>query len=214
VARGFSLKALERQGATFSCLCVVFVMSWTFFREFLTNWQTTGAVAPSSSGLARRMMEAAHVAQAKCLLELGPGTGAFTRQIESTLPKGSRYLGLDMNPTFIETLRRRFPLLRFEKAPAQDFDYESFLSGEGFDAIVCGLPWTAFPESLQTAILDRAFSVLKPGGIFATFAYTGFHRLPRGQKFRELLAGHCAQLSTTATVWRNLPPAFVYRALK
>jgi len=189
-------------------------MSWTFFREFLTNWQTTGAIAPSSAALARRMMQAARVSEAKCLLELGAGTGAFTRQIQSTLPKSSRYLGLDMNPTFIETLRRRFPELRFEQAPAQDFDYESFLCGDGFDAIVCGLPWTAFPESLQTAILDRAFGVLKPGGVFATFAYTGFHRLPRGQKFRELLSGRCAKLDTTATVWGNLPPAFVYKASK
>jgi len=189
-------------------------MSWTFFREFLTNWQTTGAIAPSSAALARRMMQAARVSEARCLLELGPGTGAFTRQIQSTLPSGSRYLGLDMNPTFIGSLRSQFPQLRFEQAPAQDFDYELFLEGAKFDAIVCGLPWTAFPESLQTAILDRAFSVLKPGGVFATFAYTGFHRLPRGQKFRELLSGHCAKLGTTSTVWGNLPPAFVYMASK
>jgi len=189
-------------------------MSWTFFREFLTNWQTTGAIAPSSAALARRMMQAARGSEARSLLELGPGTGAFTRQIQDCLPKEARYLGLDMNPAFIETLRHQFPQLRFEQAPAQDFDYESFLGGTKFDAIVCGLPWTAFPESLQTAILDRAFSVLRPGGVFATFAYTGFHRLPRGQKFRELLSGHCAQLSTTSTVWGNLPPAFVYKASK
>ena len=189
-------------------------MSWTFFREFISNWQTTGAVAPSSEGLARRMMKAARVAEAQCLLELGPGTGAFTRQIQKTLPQAARYLGLDMNPAFIASLRGQFPMLRFEQAAAQDFDYESFLSGAGFDAIVCGLPWTAFPETLQTAILERAFAVLKPGGIFATFAYTGFHRLPRGQKFCELLTSRCSRLETTTTVWRNIPPAFVYVASK
>lgn len=187
-------------------------MSWTFFREFLTNWQTTGAVAPSSAALARRMMQAARVADAGCLLELGPGTGAFTNQIEKTLPANSRYLGLDMNSAFIAALRSRFPSLRFEQAPAQDFDYDSFLGSEKFDAIVCGLPWTAFPESLQTAILERAFTVLKPGGVFATFAYAGFHLLPRGKKFRELLSRRSSRLETTPVVWGNIPPAFVYVA--
>jgi phospholipid N-methyltransferase len=189
-------------------------MSWTFFREFLTNWQTTGAVAPSSGWLARQMVKAARVAEANCLLELGPGTGAFTRQIQRALPPEARYLGLDMNPAFIARLRGRFPRLCFEQAPAQDFDYSPYLAEGGFDAIVCGLPWTAFPESLQTAILDKAFAVLKPGGLFATFAYTGFHRLPQGQKFRELLARRSSRLETTGTVWRNLPPAFVYVASK
>ncbi len=189
-------------------------MSWTFFREFLSNWQTTGAVAPSSAGLARRMMKAARVAEARCVLELGPGTGAFTRHIRQTLRPDARYLGLDMNPAFIASLRGQFPEMRFEQAAAQDFDYETFLNGGGIDAIVCGLPWTAFPEELQTAILDRAFGVLKPGGVFATFAYTGFHRLPRGQKFRELLTKRSSRLETTATVWRNMPPAIVYVAAK
>ena len=150
----------------------------------------------------------------KKLLELGPGTGAFTRQIQLALPPEARYLGLDMNPAFIARLRGRFPRLCFEQAPAQDFDYSPYLAEGGFDAIVCGLPWTAFPESLQTAILDKAFAVLKPGGLFATFAYTGFHRLPQGQKFRELLARRSSRLETTGTVWRNLPPAFVYVASK
>ena len=50
----------------------------TFFNEFLRNWQTMGAVVPSSPVLAARMMESAEVWRAKNVLELGPGTGAFT----------------------------------------------------------------------------------------------------------------------------------------
>ena len=189
-------------------------MSWTFFREFLKNCQNTGSVVPSSEALARHMIKSAKVAEAKNLLELGPGTGAFTREITRTLPQGSNYLGLDMNPAFIASLKSQFPTLRFEQAAAQDFDYGSYLSDEGFDTIVSGLPWAALPESIQTALLERIFSVLKPGGIFATFVYTGIHWLPRGQKFRRLLTSRCPQVKLTATVWRNFPPAFVYIASK
>jgi phosphatidylethanolamine/phosphatidyl-N-methylethanolamine N-methyltransferase len=55
---------------------------------------------------------------------------------------------------------------------------------------------------------------LKPGGALATFAYTGFHLLPAGRHFRKLLREHCGHLETTPTVWPNLPPAFVYLAVK
>ncbi len=152
----------------------------------------------------------------KNLLELGPGTGAFTREITRTLPQGANYLGLDMNPAFIASLRSQFPALRFEQAAAaQDFDYGSYVSEGGFDTIVSGLPWAALPESVQTALLERIFRcVLKPGGIFATFVYTGIHWLPRGQKFRRLLTQRCPQVKLTTTVWRNFPPAFVYIASK
>ncbi len=189
-------------------------MSWTFFREFVKNCQNTGAVAPSSERLAKRMMVAGRVARAQNVLELGPGTGAFTREIQRTLPQGANYLGLDMNPAFIASLKSQFPAMRFEQAAAQHFDYAAHLQDGGFDAIVSGLPWAALPESVQTALLEQIFTVLKPGGVFATFVYKGIHWLPRGQKFRRLLTARSGKLEITPTVWRNLPPAFVYVASK
>jgi phosphatidylethanolamine/phosphatidyl-N-methylethanolamine N-methyltransferase len=188
-------------------------MSWAFFRESLCNWRDTGAVAPSSLHLAQRMVAVAGVCQAGAVLELGPGTGAITQAIAEALPQSSHYLGLELNGSFVERLRGRFPLLRFEQAPAQEFDFDGTLGTDGyFDSIVSGLPWTAFPEGLQIAILDHVLSRLRPGGIFTTFAYTGFHLLPAGRHFRALLADRCESLTTTTTVWRNMPPAFVYAA--
>ena len=190
-------------------------MSWTFFREFLVNWKATGAVAPSSAGLARRMVRDAGIDRAECILELGPGTGPFTKVIRSTMPPGARYLGLDLNPAFVAALRRRFPDLRFEIAPAQEFDFTEFLGPDGkFDAIVSGLPWTAFPEALQIAILDQVMPRLREGGALVTFAYSGFHLLPNGRRFRALLRARCWRLGVSPTVWTNLPPAFVYSAVK
>jgi phospholipid N-methyltransferase len=184
-----------------------------FLKEFVRNWETTGAVAPSSPALARRIAESAKIHEAKRVLELGPGTGALTEAVAAVLPKGSEYLGLELNETFVKRLGERFPALRFEAVPAQEFDFDHWPGeGECFDAIVSGLPWTAFPESLQMAILDHVLPRLRPGGIFVTFAYTGFHLLPKGQCFRNLLASRCYELATTTTVWANLPPAFVYVA--
>lgn len=77
-----------------------------------------------------------------------------------------------------------------------------------------GLPWTAFPEALQVAILDRIMPRLREGGVLVTFAYSGFHLLPNGRRFRALLRERCSRLGVSHTVWSNLPPAFVYSAVK
>lgn len=190
-------------------------MSWHFFREFCSDWRATGAVAPSSRALASRVVELAGVRDAKHILELGPGTGPFTEAIQRAMREDARYLGLELNTLFVKRLRERFSKMRFEAVAAQEYDFDVFLQpDETFDCIISGLPWTAFPPSLQTAILDHALTRLKPGGRMVTFAYTAFHLLPAGQHFAELLAGRCASLERSRTIWGNVPPAFVYTATK
>ncbi len=187
----------------------------TFLKELRHNWKTIGAVAPSSPALAERMMEAAGVWQARRILELGPGTGAFTAAIADSMPHGSDYVGIELNETFVQQLRPRFPRLRFECADAQAFDFSQTLApGEKFDAIISGLPWAVFPRGLQEAILNNVLPHLAPGGCFATFAYWGFHKLRSGRQFRSLLHELTHGVETTRIVWGNLPPAFVYLARK
>ncbi len=187
----------------------------TFLKEFCRNWQAVGAVAPSSPALAERMMEAAGVWQAKRVLELGPGTGALTSAISGIMPHEADYVGIELNDAFVQKLRPRFPRMRFECADAQQFDFSSILSSEEkFDTIISGLPWTAFPRGLQESILSNVLPQLASGGSFVTFAYYGFHQLPSGRRFRDLLHEMTHGVETTRVVWANLPPAFVYVARK
>lgn len=184
-----------------------------FFKEYIRNRKTIGAVAPSSPALARRIAEAAGVWEGRRVLELGPGTGALTTAIADSMPHGSTYLGIELNSSFIPQLRDRFPSLQFENGAAQDFDFDAIMApDERFDVIVSGLPWASFPPELQSAILDRVLPRLAPGGRFATFAYWGFHKLPAGRKFRTLLHDRLHGAETTRVVWGNVPPAFVYVA--
>lgn len=187
----------------------------TFFHQFIRNWKTVGAVAPSSPALAARMMESAEVQKARHILELGPGTGAFTEAIQNVRPKDSSYLGIEINATFAKKLEARFPQMSFAVAGAQEFDFPAYLKDrEPIDVIVSGLPWTAFPHSLQEAILGNVLPHLAPGGRFATFAYYGFHQLPSGQRFRQLLHQKLPGVDSSRVVWANVPPAFIYIARK
>ena len=82
------------------------------------------------------------------------------------------------------------------------------------DAVLCGLPWASFPESLQREIMEAMLSMLAPGGKFATFAYWQGVILPAGMRFSRLLSETFSSVERSPTVWRNLPPAFVYRCTR
>ena len=161
------------------------------------------------------MVQAAGVPQAARVLELGPGTGAITGVIHEHLPETAKFVGVELNAEFVKQLRVRFPHSTILEGGAQEVDLQPHVEGSaGFDAIISGLPWTAFPRSLQEDILGQVLPQLAPGGCFVTFAYWGLHRLPGGQRFRALLCDHAAEVTTTPVVWGNLPPAFVYVARK
>jgi phospholipid N-methyltransferase len=186
-----------------------------FFREYLANHHDTGAIAPSSRFLARTIVREAGVRPGVSVLELGPGTGAFTGAIEAALGGEGRYLGIEINPRFHKNLREKFPTLRFELASAAEFDLAAEEEAWGpFDAVVSGLPWAGFEPGLQGAILGNVLPRIRPGGKFATFAYTGPHLREPGRNFRRLLGERFTSVRRTRTVVLNLPPAFVYVATR
>src|SRR5262252_1236648 len=77
--------------------------------KFVRNPRTVGAVAPSSAALAREMVRYIGQRSGERIVELGPGTGSFTRAIVSHLSEGSRFLAVDVDPGFVDSIRRRWP---------------------------------------------------------------------------------------------------------
>lgn len=183
-----------------------------FLSSFFNRPHVVGAVAPSSAGLARRMVEWIDWPHLQAVIEYGPGTGSFTPAILRAKKREARFFAIELEPTFVAILQRRFP----EVVVHQDSvaNVRALCDREGIeqvDAIVSGLPWAAFPESLQTQFLDAAMAVLKPGGQFVTFAYLQGLLLPAGKRFRRMLHRYFAEVGASRVVWFNLPPAFVYR---
>ncbi|PRP96638.1 hypothetical protein TUN_33020 [Bacillus sp. M21] len=62
----------------------------TFLSEFIKNPKNTGAIAPSSKILATKMVDTINFETAKCIVELGPGTGVFTKEIIKRKKKEKR----------------------------------------------------------------------------------------------------------------------------
>ena len=189
-------------------------MHWLkFLRQFLTRNKEIGAIAESSDGLAELITECASVETAKVVLELGPGTGVFTEKILQKMSDDTTFFALEVNPRFVEATKRRCPQSRvYQDTAVNARKYMDELGVTHCDAIVSGLPWASFPEELQDDILDAVLDVLKPGGTFATFAYLRGDKTELGQQFRRKLNDRFSDVELSRTVWKNIPPAFVYRA--
>ncbi len=193
----------------------VHCVKFRFFGEFLRKPKQTGAVLPSSSELSRLMVEWLDFDSIRTIVELGPGSGAFTQEILVRSHPGTKYLGLETNPVFAEHLRETLPGIAVYRRSAVTVRECLNLSGsERTDAIVSGLPWAVFSDDEQNRVLGAAASVLAPRGAFATFAYVHAAMLPGARSFRRKLLRVFQSVDVSRVAWRNAPPAFVYRCLK
>jgi phospholipid N-methyltransferase len=201
-----------------------------FFREFLNNFHTTGAIAPSSRWLARALTH--YVAQhpepgrSRRILEVGPGTGAVTQYLVPQLAPHDMLTLVELNDRFVEHLRKRFdaePVLR-EAAPRTDIVHnrlERLDASHRYDVIVSGLPLNNFSVDQVRQILDTFRQLLAPDGTLSFFEYMAIRparsligrREDRkrlrgiGRALAELFAAGEARRQW---VWTNLPPAWVH----
>jgi phospholipid N-methyltransferase len=181
---------------------------WRFLGEFLRHPRLVGAVTPSSRYLARAV--AAQVpAAARCVIELGPGTGAITRALLARLGPQATLLAVEVDPAFCAVLRRALPDPRLHviQALAQDLPVRQAGFGPPVEAIVSGLPFVNFSPALRRQIMAAADRALVHGGTFVGYSY-GPLVLP------GLLRATFGECRLAGIVWRNLPPAFVFAARK
>jgi phospholipid N-methyltransferase len=183
-----------------------------FLSAFLRSPITTGAIAPSSEALAQSMLEGLDLARANTIVEVGPGTGSFTAAILQAAAPGALVMGIEINPDFASRLARRHPRLRMVNDSVERLPEHLSSCGRAHaDAILCGVPWAILNRETQRRLLQGICRALRPGGGFATFGYVHCRVLPWSRHFRRLLHSGFDEVRTSRVVWRNLPPAFVYR---
>jgi len=149
---------------------------------------------------------------ADAVLEYGPGTGVFTEFILRELRPGAKFAAIELNPRFAEIFKLRYPRVSlFQDSVANVQGICKSAGMQSVDCIVSGVPWAIFPESLQVQCLNEMMRVLKPGGRFVTFTYVHSQALPSAKRFSSLLPDYFGAVSKSPVIWRNFPPAFIYR---
>lgn len=186
-------------------------MSYTmWFREYLRHPLLLGALFPSGSALGKLMVRHIDPNIHGPILELGPGTGSFTRAlIRKGIPEANLVL-LEQSPEFTAFLRDSFPNAIVICGDAKDVvKISRDLGVEYFDQIVSGIPLNAMGIEQRESICGESFKLLKPGGSFVQVSY-----LPRCSIPKKSIADHSAKKLYCGVALRNMPPAFVWRVQK
>ncbi|QRG68489.1 class I SAM-dependent methyltransferase [Brevibacillus choshinensis] len=172
-----------------------------FLRRFIAEPGRVGSIAPSSRFLCERMLSSVDWDRANVIIELGPGTGAFTQSIYQNISPDTHYVLVERDAQFRTMLQSRFPEVTIREEATMLSHYLEELKIGKADVIISGLPFANFPEELRAAILDEIQSVLAPGGLFITFQYS--------LQLQAELQKRFSWVETNFTLL-NIPPAFIY----
>ena len=146
----------------------------------------------------------AALASARCVVELGPGTGGTTRALLRALSPEARLLAIELGEDFADRLRTGLadPRLIVQQGSAESIG--RFLEAYRLpapDAIVSGIPFSTMPPEVADRIAAEVARVLAPGGRFVAYqvrdAVASYTTPYLGQPLKEW-------------EWVNIPPVRVF----
>lgn len=175
-----------------------------FAKAWIANPFRTGAVLPSSAALAGLMVKEVDVGGGP-ILELGPGTGVFTKAlIDRGMPPVHMNL-VEFNEAFASLLAIRFPDVCLVHGDASRIERHEKLRGKRFSATLSGLPLVSMPVRTVLRTLWGVFRAMPREGVFYQFTYGPV--CPIRSSVMDRL-GLTARI-VGRTYW-NVPPATVY----
>lgn len=177
-----------------------------FLGQWASHPRAIGAVLPSGTALADAITEGIGPHSGP-VMELGSGTGVFTRRLLARGVPMQALCLVEANPLFARRLRTEFAQAQLVDTDAAQISQHPAAPPPGsVREVVCGLPLRNFKPPQQAAILASVLEVLHPQGRVHLFAYgTGSPLRP------ALLRTLGLRAERVALVWKNLPPASVWR---
>ena len=176
-----------------------------FLKSLVATPRLTGAVAPSSRALARAMAAALGHVPHGLVIELGPGTGPVTRALLERGVAARRLVLIEYDPSFCRLLESRFAPAKIIQGDAYDLPRTlAEYAGERIAAVVSSLPLLNQPPYRREKLIEDAFDLMGPDGVFVQFTYGLLSPIPR-QACAGRYSAHYG-----APIWRNLPPARVW----
>ncbi len=182
--------------------------SGKFIKTFFKERKQVGAVAPSSRFLVNKMCNKVNFKSANVIVELGPGTGVFTKEILKRASNDTKIFVFELNKDFFRILSSKFNDERLILVNESAEMMQSVLNEYGFEqacAIVSSLPLTVIPEPAKTNIIKVSYKVLKTDGVYVQYQYS--------LSAKKLIERYFGKLNLKFSLI-NIPPAFIYVATR
>lgn len=179
-----------------------------FVKALLSNPAAIGAVAPSGPALAAAIT-ACIPPKAGKVLELGCGTGVFTRAMLRRGVDPASLVLVEQDQAMSSSLRTQFPQAAVLQVAAQDLSRENHPELDGIGAAICGLPLRNMSQAHHHRLLAAVFDAMPASGSMALFTYGV--RCPISVSVLDA-CGLTAR--RVGFVPLNLPPASVYSVVR
>jgi phosphatidylethanolamine/phosphatidyl-N-methylethanolamine N-methyltransferase len=179
-----------------------------FFKAWLIHPRRVAAIVPSGRALAA-LITSEISAQTGPVIELGSGTGVFTRALIERGVSQENLALIECDAVFAAKLERLFEYAHTVCMDAVQLKGTELFDGAQAGAVISGLPLLSMPLGKVIAILDGAFAKLKPDGAFYQFTYGPGCPIPR--TLLDHLELKAIRVGRTFT---NFPPASVYRIVR
>lgn len=176
----------------------------SFLKEFFKSNRMVGSIVPSSRFLSRKMLQPIAFDKAKVIVELGPGTGVFTKELIKQMHPRTQLVVIELNEAFYQILNHQLTTSNIHVIHGSAADIGLALKQLNLpkaDYILSSLPLSNFPVNLRNDILTEIQRNLNKEGKLIQFQYS------RG--LRKLYNAFFQKVSIDYTVM-NFPPAFVY----
>lgn len=173
----------------------------SFLYKFVRSPGSVGSITPSSVFLAKRIMLKLPWDSIDSIVELGAGTGVFTRHIYKRKKPSCKVIIFEKDVQLHNMLKKSHPSSCFGHDAEKLSGVLKQLKLDKVDCIVSGLPFAMFPVKKRSSILQSVVNSLQPGGTFIAFQYS--------LQMKTMLKRHFDKVDISL-VALNIPPAFVY----
>ena len=143
-----------------------------FLKNFIKQPKMIGSIIPSSRILSNKMANQIDYQNAKCIIELGPGTGPYTDIILKRKKEKTRYFAFEKNDDMVKILKKKFSDITIYNKAEQMTDIIKRNKINNIDYIISGLPFTVIGKEIRNSILQQTYDNLEKGGKFITFQYS------------------------------------------
>ena len=195
---------------------------WEFLMSFFKDPYKIGSITPSSVYLARAMTKHIQSKNHKIkILEVGAGTGVFTKEIVEKLGDSDYELDvIEIDEGLREILKKNFgnnSKVKIHTVSILDWKRDT----EEYNFIISGLPFNYFDSEIVKTIVDNYWSMIRFDGVISYFEYIGMSAMKpyflgkeRRQDFKfmlDILSGfrQCFDIEVDRVI-RNVFPAHVY----
>jgi len=148
-----------------------------FIYQFIDKPKSVGALIPSSKFLTKNILSYTDLTKKNLVIvEYGPGSGTFTREIVKGMKEGDTLIVIEQNKIFAKRLREQLAgaknVFIHQDCVTNTSKILKRANIDRVDYIISGIPFSSIPKKMTEDILENTKKIMSDETLFITFQYS------------------------------------------